>query len=220
MIALLALCLQLGFWQLERAEQKRQVTEAGQQETRIDAAAREPTKALWKSTSVAGRYSDEVPYLLDSQTHQGQAGYQVFSRFVTEDHKLLLINRGWINKNTVTSLKRIEPQDQLQTIRGIVAPYRRAGMRLGPAVISPPNATPVVVNYPTQQEWEALFEQALLPFTIWLAADQPNGYLRDWQVQSVPPEKHLGYAFQWFAMATAVAVIGLILLLRILRHDD
>lgn len=220
MIALLALCLRLGFWQLERGEQKRQLIDAGTQNTSINEANGQLANALWKTITLNGNYLAETPYLLDNQSHQGQPGYQVFSRFALNDGQQLLVNRGWVAQNDASTVQAISATNARQSLNGIVAPYRRAGMRLGPPVVSPPNARPVVVNYPTQQEWEALFEQALLPFTIWLAADQPNGYLRDWQVQSVPPEKHLGYAFQWFAMATAVAVISLILLLRIFRQDD
>ena len=215
MASLLALCLRLGFWQLERAEQKRQLSMAGQQTVSLDQALTEPAQALWSRLTLTGHYLPDGSFLLDNQTHQGQPGYQVFSRFQLDSGQQLLINRGWVSNQQQPT----EPAAK-QTISGIVAPYRRAGMRLGPAVVSPPEARPVVVNYPTQAEWETLVNQPLLPFTLWLDADQADGYLRQWQVQSVPPEKHLGYAFQWFAMATAVAVISLILLIRLFRQHD
>lgn len=215
MASLLALCLRLGFWQLERAEQKRQVSMAGQQTVSLEQALTEPTQTRWSRLTLSGHYLPDGSFLLDNQTHEGQPGYQVFSRFQLDTGQQLLINRGWISKQQQPT----EPAAK-QTISGIVAPYRRAGMRLGPAVVSPPEARPVVVNYPTQAEWETLVNQPLLPFTLWLDADQADGYLRQWQVQSVPPEKHLGYAFQWFAMATAVAVISLILLIRLFRQHD
>jgi len=215
MASLLALCLRLGFWQLERAEQKRQVSMAGQQTVSLEQALTEPTQTRWSRLTLSGHYLPDGSFLLDNQTHQGQPGYQVFSRFQLNSGQQLLINRGWISKQQQPT----EPATK-QTISGIIAPYRRAGMRLGLAVVSPPEARPVVVNYPTQAEWETLVNQPLLPFTLWLDADQADGYLRQWQVQSVPPEKHLGYAFQWFAMATAVAVISLILLIRLFRQHD
>jgi cytochrome oxidase assembly protein ShyY1 len=219
MLSLLALCLRLGFWQLERAAEKQQITDAGAQKIRFDEAvtmaADNVDAAFWRITEVSGRYLDEMPVLLGNQTRNGKAGYQVFSRFIAAE-QLFLINRGWVAIDAELTV----PDTAETTVAGIVAPYRKAGMRLGPAVVSPPAQQPVVVNYPNQQEWETLYQQPLLPFTLWLAADQAQGFVREWKVQSAPPEKHLGYAFQWFAMATAVVVISLILLVRVFRSND
>ena len=214
MLGLLLLCISLGFWQLDRAEQKQNLAAAGDEQTTLAEVLLAPAEHLWQQTVISGRFLAELPALLDNQTHNGVQGFQVFSRFQLDSGQQLLVNRGWVSQQHALDI----PNTSQQRFEGIVAPYRKAGMRMGPAVVSPPETRPVVVNYPTQQEWEALFQQSLLPITLWLAADQPHGFVRDWQLQSVPPEKHLGYAFQWFAMATAVAVIGLILLIRILRQ--
>lgn len=216
MIGLLLLCIRLGFWQLDRAEQKRTLLAAGNSSISFEAAIVAGEQGLWRQSSVRGRYAQEPPVLLDNQTHHGQPGYQVFSRFVTDGGAQLLVNRGWIAQGQ----RPHKPTAESVNIAGIIAPYRKAGFRLGPAVVSAPEVSPAVVNYPTQPEWEALLQAPLLPFTLWLAPAQPDGYVREWTLQSAAPEKHLGYAFQWFAMATAVAVIGLMLLFRILRAHD
>ena len=40
------------------------------------------------------------------------------------------------------------------------------------------------------------------------AAD--DGYARDWRPGGLPPERHLGYAVQWFAMAFALTFIAIV----------
>lgn len=216
LLALFVLCLFLGNWQLVRAAEKQILADAGNQKYTAAQVLETPAKSLWASTTFHGSYLNETPILLGNQTYHGQQGFQVFSRFLLNSGAYILVNRGWIDKQSQPTT----PATKQTTITGLVAPYRRAGFRLGPAVVSPPEKQPVVVNYPTQQEWERLYQSPLLPITLWLAADQAHGYVRDWQLKSIAPEKHLGYAFQWFAMATAVAVISIILLIRIRRKHD
>ena len=44
----------------------------------------------------------------------------------------------------------------------------------------------------------------------------PLGYTRDLDIlpNTLPPERHLGYAVQWFGLALAVLVTALVLSLR------
>ncbi len=44
----------------------------------------------------------------------------------------------------------------------------------------------------------------LFPRELRLAADQPQGFRRDWPVVNVSPSKHKGYALQWFTMAAVL----------------
>lgn len=38
----------------------------------------------------------------------------------------------------------------------------------------------------------------------------PHGYVRDWQIVPFSPQRHLGYAFQWFALAVGMLVIFIV----------
>jgi cytochrome oxidase assembly protein ShyY1 len=60
---------------------------------------------------------------------------------------------------------------------------------------------------------EAL-QRPLDPRIILLDADQPDGLVREWRPSTIPPERHLGYAVTWFALAAALAVIYLVMNLR------
>ena len=52
------------------------------------------------------------------------------------------------------------------------------------------------------------------PIVVAVLYPARHGYLRDWSIVSLPPDRHLGYAFQGFAFAAAVLAVFLILTLR------
>jgi surfeit locus 1 family protein len=54
----------------------------------------------------------------------------------------------------------------------------------------------------------------LVPYELRLAAEAPSGFARQWPEPGSGHERHLGYAWQWFAMAATVAVLYLLLNLR------
>ena len=56
----------------------------------------------------------------------------------------------------------------------------------------------------------------LAPRVLRLEPSLPIGYARDLDIlpNTLPPQKHLGYAVQWFALALAVLVTALILTFR------
>jgi cytochrome oxidase assembly protein ShyY1 len=57
-------------------------------------------------------------------------------------------------------------------------------------------------------------EQPLPPYVVRVDAGVPGGLVRDWPEPGFGREKHLGYAFQWFAMAAAVVILYVALNLR------
>jgi cytochrome oxidase assembly protein ShyY1 len=59
----------------------------------------------------------------------------------------------------------------------------------------------------------------LAPRTLRLDPDAPGGYARDLDIlpNTLPPDRHLGYAVQWFGLAAAVLVTTLLLAWRARR---
>ncbi|WP_345775980.1 SURF1 family cytochrome oxidase biogenesis protein, partial [Pseudoxanthomonas taiwanensis] len=57
---------------------------------------------------------------------------------------------------------------------------------------------------------------ALAPRVLRLDPELPLGYARDLELlpNTLPPQRHLGYAVQWFALAAAALAIALVLTLR------
>jgi surfeit locus 1 family protein len=49
----------------------------------------------------------------------------------------------------------------------------------------------------------------LFPYLVRLDMESPALVEAHWQVVNLDPEKHKGYAVQWFAMAATLALIGI-----------
>ena len=99
MALLLPTVLALGFWQLDRAEEKRAYESAYLD--RISAAAVVPAGDLLKlkdytRLKLSGRFEPDHYFLVDNQTRQGAVGYAVVSSFVADDGNRWLLNRGFI----------------------------------------------------------------------------------------------------------------------------
>ena len=64
-----------------------------------------------------------------------------------------------------------------------------------------------------------LHRDAIAPRVLRLDPRAPFGYARDLDVlpNTLPPERHLGYAVQWFALALAVLATALVLTVRASR---
>jgi surfeit locus 1 family protein len=55
---------------------------------------------------------------------------------------------------------------------------------------------------------------AVHPQVLLLDEEQPEGFVRDWRPPGMTPDKHVGYAIQWFGLAAAVAGTWLVLSFR------
>jgi surfeit locus 1 family protein len=215
-VCTVALFCRLGVWQLDRAEHKRLVAES-----LADTDSFPPLSALsensaatpYYSVSLNGHFKTNQQLLLDNQVFAGIAGYEVITALQIDSGELYLINRGWLAGRPGALPNWDTPTEQL-TLKGVIAPHAAAGMRMGDAVVAnadTPSGWPKVVNYPSLEELEALFAQPVAPYTLWLDPSDPHGFERDWQPQELTIEKHLGYAFQWFALALTVLVVFLVL---------
>jgi surfeit locus 1 family protein len=73
-------------------------------------------------------------------------------------------------------------------------------------------AWPRVLSFPRYEEVLRALDRPLQRRIVLLDAAQPDGYERVWQAHfGFGPERHIGYAAQWFFMAVAVVVIYLMM---------
>jgi surfeit locus 1 family protein len=64
-----------------------------------------------------------------------------------------------------------------------------------------------VVLYPTPPEVECLLKRPFVGGLLLLDPEAPGGYVREWTDFGFPPQRHYGYAVQWFALAIAALVV-------------
>jgi len=218
-LALLALLISLGRWQLARAEQKRVLYAefaAGSDATVSLSGAGAGALTRYQHVRASGHYSGEHQFLLDNMTLEERAGFRVLTPFVLDDGRTLLVDRGWIPLGqTRTDWPALTTSSGPREIRGRVDDLPVPGIRLaGLATESAPGAWPRLVNYPERAELEAALGVPLYPRIVLLDSDQADGFTRAWAPPGFPPVRHIGYAVQWFAMALALAVLYLMVNLR------
>lgn len=217
-IILTPIMVGLGFWQLDRARQKRELIDAfehgGGEAQSLDAAlARGLEAALYQRVYLDGHYIGGQQFLLDGQiVGEGQIGYDVLTPFVLDDGRgTLLVDRGFIPQDANRRpLADIAVAGAGRRVQGRIGHLPRAGLRLGPASESTSPEWPRVMLYPERPELEAALGGPLLEPILLLDAGQPDGFEPHWQVTDITPQRHIAYALQWFAFAVTLVVLYLI----------
>ncbi len=214
-IALLALLISLGRWQLRRADEKRALYDsfaAGNDATRtVDATT--PPLPRYQHIEAAGHFDASRQLLIDNMVESGQAGYFVITPFELEGGGWILINRGWVPVGQSRAVRPAIPVDARQrAIHGRADKLPSPGIQLGTrAVLAPPY--PVLASFPNHDEIAALMKEshwARAAELVLLDPGEPDGYVRHWSAPGFPPLRHVGYAVQWFGLAAALFVIYLV----------
>lgn len=219
MVLLAAVFVRLGFWQLDRLQERR--TENGVNGLRLGAEP-EPLETLlvsgrddleslrYRRVILAGVYDTSEEILIRSQVELGQAGFHVITPFVLESGDAVLVNRGWVpitmdqppvDAAPISGNVEIEGWVHLTETRPPLGPEEPAGHldvfnrvdieRIGEQISEP--LTPVYVVAVGERGPD-------LPIPVDLPDFTDEG-------------PHLSYAIQWFAFA-AIALVGFFFLLR------
>jgi len=225
------LLLSMGFWQLERSAQKKVLFEqfnSNSEQIISLAEALERQSSLYTQVEISGQFLQDIHYLLDNMVNsESIPGRHVVSLFQTIDNELILINRGWIALRSVnepqSSLVRFlqTPENQIQ-LSGRLDNLRQPGLSLSTEI--PQTDYPKTVQFPTFEQFESDLGKKLVHYQLLLNPDNDQkaynfAYLREWQPREMGPERHLAYAFQWFALALTLCIIYLLLSFRKIKDN-
>lgn len=204
----LPLLLSLGTWQLDRAEQKRALFAdfAASEEAVLLNGTSGGLEELRRYTQVRaiGRYLADRQFLLDNMVEGNQAGYRVLTPLLMDDG-MVLVDRGWIPRDFTTArLPEVEVDEARRTVAGRLDQLPRPGIELS-AELAP--GWPKVVQFPTTDELSAALDTSLVPGLVLLDATEPDGFVRNWRPSDFGPERHVGYAVQWFALAATLVIL-------------
>ena len=212
---LLGILVSLGFWQLDRAEQKRVLLarygeEQGRTILQLEADFKSAAGLNYQDAVVVGHYDGSHQFLLDNRTHAGHAGYQVLTPFLIRDSGVaVLVNRGWMSLGKSRDrLPDVTVHEDRQRISGrLKIPPQKAFM-LGEE--EPRQRWPWRIQQIRIESLSAELGRPLLPVVLLLDAEQPDGYVRQWRpLVGFGPERNVGYAVQWFGLAAALLIIYL-----------
>ena len=207
-ISVAAMC-GLGFWQLERMIQKqhRLASIAQKQSNGSVSLLTALTNDDPRDIAVTFDGEPDTTHLvfLDNQIQDKRVGYDVIVP-VRTSAGWVLVNYGWVS---APDMQRTLPTIKIDK-----------GLFFFLFIVSVPGKNPLIIETNTQSlVFPALVQQIdfadlsqrlnrnLLPYVIQLTTDDV-AFVRDFRPVVMSPEKHLGYAVQWFGLAIAAAAIG------------
>ena len=203
----------LGNWQLGRADEKRVMARNfSASGPALDWAQLPADAPRFQRVSIRGHYDGEHQFLLDNMSHESVAGVQVLTPLVLDNGDTVLVNRGWLPFGaTRQDLPAVDVGDEKRTVVGRIDELPRPGIWLkGPEA----SGWPRLVQYPSMPDLARALGRELAPRQVLLDPGVPDGYVREWNVPGTTPDRHLGYAVQWFAFAALAAAIWFVLSFR------
>jgi surfeit locus 1 family protein len=209
MLVVAAIGISLGQWQLRRAADKEAIEHRMKEREkapplRLDGAAVSAADAEaleFRQVVVRGEFLPGWTIYLDNRPHEGKPGFHVITPLkIAGSARHILVARGWVARD-VAERSRIP---EIPTPAGIVdvtgSVRRHAGrlLQLGQAAPLKPGA--IVQNLDAGELAQAS-GLAIEPFIVEQTSDSNDGLVRAWPLPSQGIDRHLGYAFQWFALA-------------------
>lgn len=225
-IVVIAVFIQLGLWQSRRAVDKQALldTTANVLERRDPkplAAAADPLRTRAHDWAAGpGRFADTGPLWLDNQQRGGRVGIRAYRVFVPEQGTALLVDLGWLPMGANRAMPQVARPEGPIELRGLLAPPPSTGIALGPGVVRQGDGWLLTRVDPPAIAAASGLPGPLAPRVLRLDPALPLGYSRDLEllVNTLPPDKHRGYAVQWFALALAALATALILTFRRTRR--
>lgn len=209
----------LGFWQLDRAAQKKAWVASQEKQ----AAAPALTNAQWPAVNASaavsqtfihrrvqltGTWMAQHVVFLDNRQMNAKPGFYVVTPLLLPSGQVVVVQRGWVQRNFM------QRQDipAIQTPEGVVTVYGR----LAP----PPSQLYSMGQMQRSQIRQNLdwldFQQEVGAPTGYLSVvqleaspGQTDGLLREWPQVDAKLHTHYGYAAQWFALSALVAFLYL-----------
>ncbi len=205
-------CISAGIWQMDRVEQKRRIfatfdMAADNEVLRELVSNGQTDKFRYRHFRVSGRYDGEHQILIDNMIHNGRAGYQVLTP-LRGGGKAVLINRGWVPADPNRAiLPVISVDDDLREVTGRLSLLPRPGIRLEASRLLSASSWPRRLLYPKAEEIIDQLDYVIFDYQLLLDPDDTDGFVRDWRPAIMGPDRHIGYAIQWFALAFTLLVI-------------
>jgi surfeit locus 1 family protein len=232
-----AVTARLGFWQLDRASQKRSLQSAIDERRALPPLpqaelAREAPAAegqVHRMTVLTGQWVPQATVYLDNRQMGARPGFYVVTPLKLADGSAVAVQRGWWPRDAAdrTRIQAPAPEPGEVRVTGRIAPpparlYEFDGATRG-----------VIRQNLDLPAWARETGLTLRPLSLLQTAPEerltgsftpprsrplegmPHDLAREWPVPAAGVHKHLGYAFQWFALSALT--IALYVWFQILR---
>jgi surfeit locus 1 family protein len=212
----IAILVKLGFWQLDRANEKEQLFAdyANRSTPTLSLNThRAPAKEIprFAEVSVQGELLESY-LLLDNQIMDGQPGYHVIglleANLSDATQHIVMINMGWVPwGETRQQLPELQLPTGKVTINGyFYEPNITKIWGMGDTLVEN-DQWPVRVQQLDADAIRTATQLPIQPYVVLLSESAELGWPRQWQPQVMKPTKHRAYAFQWFSLAIACLLV-------------
>ena len=216
-VAMIAFLVSLGFWQLDRADQKRNIESSIQKANNgvIELVVNENDllNKEYFEVRLQGSYVNDKQFIYDNQIVGQVSGYYVLTPFVLSGQSnAVMVNRGFIPwQGRRDKLADIAVDSASREIKVQVSkPIKR--MELKSSNIN--NQFPVLIQAIDFDVIEEISNISFVDVIGLLDSSSANGFLRKWEPYTGSIERHIGYAIQWFLMALVLGIIGIRIALK------
>ena len=199
----------LGFWQINRGNEKAEIIEAFEIQQTMQAVEFSANSKKWERVYIDGELDAEKIIYIDNIIYKGILGFKVVAPVSIEDNKIMLVDFGWIKQpqsRDEVSFLNISKNKNISVSGVLEAP--EMGLILSDDIFT--NTWPKISQSKSISALESLFKEEIIQFI--LLSDYRNEadfvYLKP-VVANMPPVKHYGYAGQWFAMFIALSIMYL-----------
>jgi len=224
LVVLLSL-IRLGFWQLHRAETKRQLLAQNQllsQQKALDIGVLK--KAQIKNflpVHLHGHWLEKGSFFLDNRVLDGKLGYNQFALFSDHSGKIVWVDRGWTGFMHKRSFSKIATsKGQLNLVGKIYFPEPYKVVALPQLSVDKQQILPglnLAVMLPQLNKQGLKVEPYIVRQTF---PDNNPRLIKKWLVTNFPPQRHIGYAIQWFLMAFAFIIASVVFYYKKIKVND
>jgi cytochrome oxidase assembly protein ShyY1 len=245
LVAVAAACIALGFWQLDRATERRRIAqniEQGRSASMLNLNDRileqQPIKS-WTPAQAEGTWRDDLSVLLDNRNLEGRPGLWLATPLALADGRAVLVLRGWFARPLgVDAAPRVITSNEQQSIQGeLVERVPRlfelwSSNKASRLTFAANPNSPSVAKVPaidtgklTRLQNLSLAELSeksglhFLPVVLMQTSRANDGLIRVWPEPSVDADKNLGYATQWFGFAAICLFALLVFAWRLKRRS-
>jgi len=215
------LTVNLGLWQLRRADEKETLQATLQarmamppvteQEIRVAQLHHDWEPLYYRRVAFTGKWMDRGTVFLNNRPMNGQTGFFVVTPMALKVGSLvLLVQRGWVPRDPINRERLPDlptPTGEVEVIGRFAPPPSRMyelGQDDAGRIRQNLSATELSVTLGVPVESVSVLQSVAEGQDASVVQD---GLLRQWSMSFPDVHKHYGYAFQWFGLSALVVVL-------------